>query len=209
MSTWKEDIIEAFKLIGGEGHYTDIYESVESVRPKEKMTKTWKATVRGTVERFSSDSEAFNGKEDIFYSVEGLGKGIWGLNDYKEAEVRIDLTEDDIEFPEGKKALRKHIARERNPKLIRLAKEKFINENGRLLCEVCDFDFEKEYGELGKGFIEGHHSKPVSELEENEKTKIEDIVMVCSNCHKMLHRRRPWLSKTELKKLKNTIHNNT
>ncbi|MDY3520502.1 HNH endonuclease [Riemerella anatipestifer] len=206
MGTWKDDIIKAFKRIGGEGHYSDIYDAVEAIRPKDKMTESWKAIVRGTIERFSSDSEAYNGKEDLFYSVDGLGKGIWGLNSYKETEVVIGLTEDDIGFPEGKKRLRQHIARERNPRLIRLAKKKFINEKGRLFCEVCDFDFEKEYGELGKDFIEGHHSKPISELKENEETKIEDIVMVCSNCHKMLHRKRPWLNKEELKNLKDTMN---
>ena len=79
MNTWKEYIIEAFKLIGGEGHYVDIYEAVERVTPQEKMTKDWKATVRGRIEHFSSDSDKYNGKEDIFYSVKGLGKGIWGF----------------------------------------------------------------------------------------------------------------------------------
>ena len=35
----------------------------------------------------------------------------------------------------------------------------------------------------------------------NEKTKIEDIVMLCSNCHSMVHRRKPWTTKEDLKKL--------
>ena len=87
----------------------------------------------------------------------------------------IDLTEDDIEFPEGKKKLRLHVTRERNPKLIRLAKERFINKNQRLFCEVCGFDFEKEYGEIGNGYIECHHSIPVSEMDINEKSKVDDI----------------------------------
>eukprot|EP00918_Siedleckia_nematoides_P013151 GHVU01028702.1.p1 GENE.GHVU01028702.1~~GHVU01028702.1.p1 ORF type:complete len:210 (-),score=28.23 GHVU01028702.1:440-1069(-) len=207
MSTWKEDIIKAFNQIGGEGHYTDIYSAVEEIRGTENLPKSWKAIVRGSIETYSSHSEKYDGKNDIFYSVDGIGKGIWGLNEFKESETVLDLTEDDIEFPEGKKVLRQHISRERNPKLIRLAKEKFIRENNNLYCEVCGFDFEKEYGDLGKGFIEGHHSKPISELKENEKTKIEDIVMVCSNCHKMLHRKRPWLKKNELKELKSTMHN--
>ena len=30
-------------------------------------------------------------------------------------------------------------------------------------------------------------------------TKEKDIVLVCSNCHRMLHRHRPWLSAVELK----------
>ena len=200
--SWKIDLIQAFQQIGGEGHYIDIYDAVEKIKGKENLTKSWKASVRGEIERFSKDSEKYNGKDDLFYSVNGIGKGIWGLNNFTEKETVIDLTEDDIEFPEGKKILRQHISRERNPRLIRIAKEKFIEENGKLFCEVCEFDFENEYGELGKGFIEGHHSKPISELKENEKTKVEDIVMVCSNCHKMLHRKRPWLKKDELKKLK-------
>nr|WP_309143178.1 HNH endonuclease [Bacillus atrophaeus] len=63
--------------------------------------------------------------------------------------------------------------------------------------------FFEQYGEIGGDFIEGHHTIPVSELEEGQKTKIDDIALVCSNCHKMLHRRRPWLTKEELKKLIN------
>ncbi|WP_236906927.1 HNH endonuclease [Clostridium sporogenes] len=54
---------------------------------------------------------------------------------------------------------------------------------------------------MGEDFIEGHHIKPVSELKEGEKTKVEDIVLLCSNCHKMIHRKRPWLSREKLKTL--------
>jgi putative restriction endonuclease len=207
MNTWKEDIIKALKLLGGEAHLNEIYEVVEDIRPKGKLTKDWRNTLRTEIYHHSSDAKPYLGKEDLFYLVEGKGKGIWGLNNFSGKGIVIDLAKDDIEFPEGKKKLRQHVARERNPKIIRLAKRKFIQENGRLYCEICGFDFEVEYGELGKGFIEGHHLKPVSELKKKEKTKIKDIVMVCSNCHKMLHRKRPWLKKKQLKKLKNTMHN--
>ncbi|MCD2500182.1 HNH endonuclease [Clostridium sp. NSJ-145] len=77
----------------------------------------------------------------------------------------------------------------------------FKEKNGKIYCEVCGFDYESVYGEIGKDYIEGHHIKPVSELEENEVTKVEDIVLVCANCHRMLHRKRPWLSKEKLKLL--------
>lgn len=56
--------------------------------------------------------------------------------------------------------------------------------------------------EVGKGFIEAHHTKLVSTLHENgEETKIEELALVCSNCHRMLHRRRPWLEMDDLPKL--------
>ena len=203
--SWKKYLVDAFKQIGGEGHYSDIYKAVENLKGKDNLTSSWKASVRGAIETYSKDSEKYNGKDDLFYSVNGIGKGIWGLNNYEDQTINVDLTEDDIGFPEGKEVLRKHIVRERNPKLIRLAKENFKSTNGMLFCEICGFNFEEEYGEIGKGFIEGHHSIPISDLKHKEETKVEDIVMVCSNCHKMLHRKRPWLSKNELKKIKTNL----
>ena len=74
----------------------------------------------------------------------------------------------------------------------------FLEKHSKLYCEVCGFDFEEKYGELGKDFIEAHHVKAVSTMRENEKTKIEDIVMVCSNCHSMIHRKKPWLNRSQL-----------
>ena len=38
-------------------------------------------------------------------------------------------------------------------------------------------------------------------MNKNDKTKIEDIIMVCSNCHKMIHRKIPWLFKDNLKEI--------
>jgi len=50
----------------------------------------------------------------------------------------------------------------------------------------------KVYGELGRGFIEAHHTIAVSELYRGAKTKAKDIALLCPNCHRMVHRRRPW-----------------
>ena len=71
------------------------------------------------------------------------------------------------------------------------AKENFIKKYGRLYCELCGFSFEKTYGELGKNFIEVHHYKPISYFKENEITCIENLKIVCSNCHRMIHKGEP------------------
>ena len=56
-----------------------------------------------------------------------------------------------------------------------------------LKCEVCGFDFEEVYGKLGEGYIEVHHKKPISDGE--RITDLEnDLVMLCANCHRMIHR---------------------
>ena len=105
--------------------------------------------------------------------------------------------EDEEEFPEGRVLYRVHRQRERNSSLIKKKKA-----NASLLrCEVCDFDFLAVYGEFGRGFIECHHTIPISDYTSNQKTKLEDLALVCANCHRMLHRRRPWLSIDELRKI--------
>lgn len=104
-------------------------------------------------------------------------------------------------FPEGRNFERIHKQKERSAKVIKLAKRKSKECVGKLVCEVCNFSFVDCYGELGADYIEAHHTLPVAELEEGHITRIEDIALVCSNCHKMLHRRRPWLVMSELKKI--------
>lgn len=66
-------------------------------------------------------------------------------------------------------------------------------------CKVCDFDFEKIYGELGRDFCHVHHIVPLSELGvERLVSPITDLIPVCANCHSMLHRRTPALLPNEL-----------
>lgn len=211
MVKWKEDIVDSLKALGGAAHLDEICEHV--VAKGFNSNSTIKQTVSRIIQDCSSDSAGYKKKEDLFYSVNGLsdgkGDGLWGLRDYIPTKENVDLTEDDVSFPEGKKKLRLHIYRERNSKVIREAKECFKSQNnGKLFCEICEFDYSQKYGELGEGYIEGHHIIPVSELNENSRTRVEDIVLVCADCHRMLHRKRPWLSKDDLKNilLSNSIY---
>ncbi len=112
--------------------------------------------------------------------------------------VLPELSEEEEEGNEGQVLSRMHRYRERDRKLVITKKNKFLKENSKLHCEACGFDFRQRYGERGADFIECHHTKPVSELETNGKTKISDLVLLCSNCHRIVHRKKPWLSFEEL-----------
>jgi hypothetical protein len=107
----------------------------------------------------------------------------------------------DVAFPEGRLLERRHFARERSRALTRLAKEQARASGRALDCWVCGFNFAQFYGAHGEDYIEAHHIVPVSELDENSTTRVEDLALVCANCHRMLHLRRPWLGLSELKKL--------
>ncbi|CAH0147559.1 hypothetical protein SRABI80_00546 [Peribacillus frigoritolerans] len=75
---------------------------------------------------------------------------------------------------------------ERDPK----NRQKAIEIHG-LNCLVCEFNFEEVYGERGKDFIEVHHIKPLSTMKEAVEINPEkDLVPLCANCHRMIHRRK-------------------
>ncbi len=115
-----------------------------------------------------------------------------------------DLEADDGEgFVEGRILERLHRARERSSKLRTKAKKRALKLHGRLACLACGFDFASVYGTVGEGFIECHHTRPVSELAPGATTRVEDLALLCANCHRMVHRRRPWLDLEGLAKLVN------
>ena len=112
-----------------------------------------------------------------------------------------DLPEGDegAEAPEGRVLTRLHRYRERNWKLVDQRKSQALRDHGKLSCAACDFDFELRYGPRGRGFIEAHHTRQLSTLVENAKTKLEDLALECANCHRMIHSQKPWLSILELR----------
>lgn len=99
----------------------------------------------------------------------------------KAGKIKDIQVDDESAFPEGRAKYKLHYARERDGILVRKAKLLRLQETGKLACEVCNFDFAEQFGNHGIGFIEAHHTKPVSTLDGKTKTRIEELAMVCSN----------------------------
>lgn len=110
-----------------------------------------------------------------------------GVGDLNLDEQLIDPTPADDNEYQQKLMYKKHLSIERNQKLTKKAKE----IHG-YICQVCGFNFEKEYGEIGKEFIEAHHKIPLSSLTMDKfvtLSPVNDFAVLCSNCHSMIHRR--------------------
>lgn len=110
------------------------------------------------------------------------------------AQFGIDTTvREDIEslkfeneYFEGEKKARLSNYYERKPQLRAAA----VRHHGTI-CKICSFDFGEVYGARGLGFIEVHHLIPVSSLTESRHVDpVSEMTVVCSNCHRMIHRRR-------------------
>jgi len=123
-----------------------------------------------------------------------------GITEHRTDEDLAGPDEPGIEeAEEGKVATRVHRYRERDRRLVAEARAQAMKKHGRLVCAACSFDFSKQYGEVGADIIDVHHTKPVHTMEPGEKTKVADLVLLCSNCHRVVHSRRKWLSVEQVK----------
>lgn len=117
-----------------------------------------------------------------------LKRGAKPIEPTKATEVEDDVLEG---FDGEEKRLfvlhRKREARFRNLKI----QESLHKNSGRLLCEVpnCGFDFAAMYGKLGVGYAQVHHKMPLSKAPKTgSKIVLDDLAVVCANCHVMIHR---------------------
>lgn len=167
----------------------DLVDELHRVPPKEAVREA--ATVAGVrLGRFSGGDETNEFLRDRGFVVVGKNDVLLGVTPVQEA--------DDRSFPEGAIIFRLHQSRERNGRAPLEAKRQRLVTTGDLACDVCGFSFVQAYGARGAGFIEAHHDEPLSQVRTRVRTRVEDLALVCSNCHRMLHRTRPWLRAREL-----------
>lgn len=146
-------------------------------------------------EEFSSDPVRLEKAAAAIRAVLIGGGSLPDVSRYEDEE------EGQLEAQEGKLLTRLHRFRERSRTLVLRRKEQALRQHGRLFCQACGFDFQQVYGERGKGFIECHHTKPVHEVQPGEKTRLDDLALLCANCHRMVHAARPWLQVEQMRLL--------
>lgn len=143
-----------------------------------------------------------------YYAVQGKGEqvSIRTLVDSYRANLALTVTE--VIYPDevppqltgfiegGVKQVTINVY-ERDPEARTVCIAKF-----GAICQVCNFDFEKTYGEIGKGFIHVHHKVDLATIGESYQVDpINDLVPVCPNCHAMLHTEKPAMTVELLKKM--------
>jgi 5-methylcytosine-specific restriction protein A len=106
--------------------------------------------------------------------------------------------DEDITALEGRLLVRQHLIRERSRDLRAQKVRSVLDADGQLACQICSFDFEERYGERGRGYIECHHIIPLHEAGPGI-TRPSDLILICANCHRMIHRTSPWLSPEDLR----------
>ncbi len=171
---WVDYIVEAITNLGGVATLSQIYAEVDSIR-KEPFAETWHATVRRTLQENSSDTQIYNGREDPFYSVEGIGSGIWGLRDYTDPETDIITTSETetAQLAEQKRVVFIQSRIIRNTRMTQLVKRL---HNYR--CQICSYTIQKADQTF---YCEAHHIRPLGRHSGPDLPS--NILCVCPNHH--------------------------
>lgn len=103
-------------------------------------------------------------------------------------QTALYIKPESLSVTEGKRLLRIHKSIERRRKVVNHKKALVLASTGDLKCEVCRFSFRNAYEEYGEGFAECHHVQPLAEIKGETLTTVDDLAIVCANCHRMLHR---------------------
>lgn len=155
--------------LGGVAHLEDIYARCPQYKP---------SSIRRTIQQHSSDTLTTPKFEDIFFSVEGLGNGKWGIRNFILPDIKSNDVQEDIPNSEGVTQPERRLTN-----YNRIVRDTALsNELKKLVgyqCQLCELHFPLPHG---KSYIEGHHIKPLGQPYNGPDIK-ENILIVCPNCH--------------------------
>jgi predicted HNH restriction endonuclease len=98
---------------------------------------------------------------------------------------------------ENRKHWRLHLQRERSRTMVSAKKCDVRRRTGKLACEACELEFGAEYGPQLEEFCEVHHRIPLGRDSEQRETRLEDLAVLCANCHRAIHRLGPPMPSVE------------
>ncbi len=112
--------------------------------------------------------------EEVVKAIEG------GVLSFSESQ--------EIKAIEGGRKLVVHLRVERDPGIAKEAVRRYVRNAGPV-CKLCALDFSRQY-QLGAGehCLEAHHKLPLSLRLAASRTDLEDFLVVCPSCHRVIHK---------------------
>ena len=180
--SWLDDLKEVYSELGGQAHYDQIYPLVRERRiaRNASWTKNSDATIRNAVQNNEVNSSKKK-SQNVFYSVEGIGNGTWGLMPqyFPPLDKKVAKLPEYLEGIEGILREVTYLRRSRDPTLVEHRKKK-----DNYTCQVCN---KKLQISPGKYVIDVHHLNPLGSIGIVSITNIEDLICLCPICHRIAH----------------------
>ena len=187
--SWLSDIVQAYNQLGGIAKYSDVYALVKKVRLARgaSWTMASEEAIRKEVEVNSPDSGNFMGRRRVFYSVKGLGKGVWGLlPEYDSTTQNAEKSETILEvaYLEGLEGILRETHYLRGSRDRHLVESRKLRDDFR--CQACGY--RKNVG-AEKYIIDVHHLNPIGSVSDIKLTSVDDLICLCPNCHRIAYSR--------------------
>lgn len=166
-----ENLKKALRDLNGTGTLKEIYEAYSKT-----TGRVVESTIRRTLQQNSSDSKVFTGIDDAFFTVEGIGNGVWGLRNFIVAPENINKNDQSSQqdLPDRKLYTLNRIVRDTALALV-------IKDLANYTCQLCEIKIQISENQF---YIEAHHIKPLGKPHNGPDTK-DNILIVCPNCHVM------------------------
>lgn len=108
-------------------------------------------------------------------------ESLWGLGVSPNPSLTLGMTE-------GERKLRSHYRRERSGKLRNIKLKQFLKVHGKYFCEICGETMGIRYPPtLDERIYEVHHRKPLAQADAPVQTTLDDLALLCANCHRSVH----------------------
>ena len=123
---------------------------------------------------------AYNGHNDaIKEAVKAIGEGIISFSESQE-----------IFAIEGGRRLMIHLRFERKAKIAQEAVRRHVHAAGPV-CKLCAMDFSNRYQlSSWEHCLEAHHITPLSFRLKAANTRLDDFLIICPTCHRVIHKKR-------------------
>lgn len=165
-------------------------QKVRNLKSHNNLTSKGLATYEKGIFKITDKGKEYVGEnESVFYALKQQGLTSLQLD----KEIEDDYSSIIIEEGALSKIPVNH--RERSSKLRKIAIDEFKKRGGgRIICDVCGFDFWSTYGDLGRDYIHIHHRSPVHTMDiagsaQSVSKSLAKLVSLCANCHAMIHRK--------------------
>lgn len=201
-----ETVRKALESLGGKAHIRDIFKMLASTIP------TPESSIRRTLQEYCKACGAFEqGNDELFFSVYGLNarKGVWGLigfetnkenNDHdaplpaghEEVTYYPKIRDSKVSGPIGYGIKEKEEDNDQDylippdrrevksyPKIRKSRIVLRVKEAKKYECEIC---FKAPELPNSRKIVHGHHMQPLGAEHEGHDV-IENILVVCPNCH--------------------------
>ena len=176
---WWESVQTGLSNLGGIATLSDLYKEVRRVRTAHGDTtpNSTEEVIRKELEYNSSDSTNWQGTRDLFFSVHGIGKGVWGLRSMiadEPSAIDLELDESEGTAPTAEVTI---------CRIIRdTAMTRKIKALHRSVCQICGTSIDLPNG---RKYAEAHHIIPLGAPHFGPDVP-SNIIVVCPNHHAML-----------------------